>query len=127
MRKLSTAARWVVTLVLAVGLWGCATSSYPGQGPSAVIRVNNEHSNLAHVTVYLVPSLGTPERLGNVEVNRVRAFTIKRSQLAGTYRMWARPEGRRAFYSPEFNMSRGDVMEWDLRMNQVFLTGNVTD
>lgn len=115
----------LATLALAAGLGGCASSSYPGSAPAATIRVNNEHSNVPFMTVYLVPSLGTPDRLGTVGVNRSGEFKIKRTQLAGTYRLWARPEGRRGFYSPEFNLASGDILEWDVRMNHVFYKGTV--
>ena len=102
---------------------GCASPRYPGQTPSAIITVNNEHAAMSHLTVYLVPSLGTPVRLGTVDLNRSRSFTIRRQQLSGTYRLWARLGGRRSLYSPEFTLSESDVLEWDLRMNQVFLLG----
>jgi len=88
-----------------------------------MIRVNNEHSAMAHLTVYIVPALGAPVRLGTVELNRSRTFSLRRDQVSGSYRLWARAEGRDGFYSPEFNLSDGEVWEWDLRMNQVFRTG----
>ncbi|UCC24379.1 MAG: hypothetical protein JSU98_11650 [Gemmatimonadales bacterium] len=108
---------------LAVLISGCATNRFPGQSPSAIITVNNEHSVLNHVTVYLVPSLGTPVRLGTVDLNDSRNFTIRRGQLSGTYRLWARQGAREGFYSPEFTLAERDVVEWDLRMNHVFLLG----
>lgn len=115
----------LTSLALVLGLGGCASSSYPGSGPAAMIRVNNEQSNVPFMTVYLVPSMGTPDRLGTVGMNQSEDFRVQRTQLAGTYRLWARPEGRRSFYSPEFNLARGDILEWDVRMNHVFYKGTV--
>jgi len=112
--------------VLVAWISACASSRFPGQGPSALVRVNNEHSTLSHLTIYLVPSLGTPVRLGTVESNRTRDFRIRRGQLTGNYRLWARVEGGNSFYSPEFTLSDRDVWEWDLRMNQLFRTGVLT-
>jgi hypothetical protein len=78
---------------------------------------------MVSLTVYLAPALGTSVRLGTVDLNKTRQFRIRRGQLAGTYRLWARPLSGRGFYSPEFTLAEGDVVEWDLRMNQVFLVG----
>lgn len=116
-------ARATLLLGLALLLAGCTSTRFPGDRPSAVITVNNEHSSLNHITIYLVPALGTPERLGTVDLNKSRDFTVRRAQISGTYRLWARSGTRRGFYSPEFSMAERDVLEWDLRMNQVFLLG----
>jgi hypothetical protein len=113
-----------VVLAGLVLLAACASPRYPGRTPSAVITVNNEHAAMNHLTAYLVPNLGTPVRLGTVDLNRSRDFTIRRVQLAGTYRLWARLGGRRGVYSPEFTLTESDVVEWDLRINQVFLLGS---
>lgn len=121
-------SRIVVLLALAVAAAasGCASASFPGRGPAAVLRVNNEHSALAYLTIYLVPALGTPVRLGTVDLNRSRDVTLRRDQVSGTYRLWARPEGRDGFYSQEFNLREGEIWEWDLRSNQVFRTGTMS-
>lgn len=116
----------LVAMALAVAASGCVSASYPGRGPAAVLRVNNEHSALAHLTIYLVPALGSPVRLGTVDLNRTREFTLRRDQVSGTYRLWARPEGRDGFYSREFNLREGEIWEWDLRANQVFRTGTMS-
>lgn len=109
----------------AIAIAGCSASRYyPGQEPMAIINVNNEHAAMATLTVYLEPALGTAVRLGTVDLNSTRQFRIRRGQLAGTYRLWGRPLSGRGFYSPEFTLAEGDVLEWDLRMNQVFLVGS---
>jgi hypothetical protein len=123
MKKLVHALRLPLAGAMAVLSIGCATPRYPGQSPSAIITVNNERTTLNHLTIYLVPSLGTPERLGTVDLNRSRNFTIRRGQLSGTYRLWARQGTRKGFYSPEFSLAESDVLEWDLHMNHVFLLG----
>lgn len=114
----------LTTLVL---MAGCASAPFPGQTPSARILVNNEHSDVASLTVHLVPSLGNTHRLGTVDLNRTKDFTVRRNALTGSYRLWARPMGGQGFYSPEFTLHRGDVVEWDLRMNQVFRLGNTSE
>lgn len=88
-----------------------------------MIRINSEGSNLPQMTVYLVPSAGTRERLGNVPVDQVRDFELRDARLVGTYRILVRPEGRGEIYSPEFNLARGDVVEWNLRLNRVYFRG----
>ena len=65
----------------------------------------------------------SPARLGTVDLNRSQNFTIRRGQLSGTYRLWARQGTRKGLYSPEFSLAESDVLEWDLHMNHVFLLG----
>ena len=79
MKTLIHSLRLPLVGALAVLSIGCATPRYPGQSPSAIITVNNERTTLNHLTIYLVPSLGTPERLGTVDLNRSRNFTISAS------------------------------------------------
>jgi len=125
MRISSNTARFLLAVALALGISACASTSYPGQGPAAVIRVNNEDSNIPRMTVYLISSVGTSEYLGDVGFDSVSDFELKSARLVGTYRVLARPEGRPEVYSPEFNLARGDVVEWNLRMRRVFFRGNV--
>jgi len=111
---------------LAILLAGCATTSFPGESrASARIVINNEHSPVER-TIHLVPSLGNTKRLGRVQHNDSDSFDIP-ERVGGTYRLWSRTSGDRGFYSPEFTLEDGYVVEWDMRLNRVIRIGTLLD
>ncbi len=118
--------RGTLVACLTVLLAACATTSFPGESrASARIVINNEHSPVER-TIHLVPSLGNAKRLGRVPHNDSGSFDIP-EQVGGTYRLWSRTSGDRGFYSPEFTLEDGYVVEWDMRLNRVIRIGTLLD
>lgn len=118
--------RVAVVTLFAVGLASCAsTARYPGdrQADAATIVVNNKSSTLSSMTVHLLTPDGVRQRLGTVNLNESRSFTVHRANLSGTYRLMAEPLGQRDLYSHEFALSEGDLVEWNLKQNYVQLRG----
>ena len=110
----------------AVLLAACATTSFPGESrASARIVINNEHSPVER-TIHLVPTLGNAKRLGRVQHNDSGSFDLP-ERVGGTYRLWSRTSGDRGFYSPEFMLEDGYVVEWDMRLNRVIRIGTLLD
>ena len=118
--------RGALVACVAVLVAACATTSFPGESrATARIVINNEHSPVER-TIHLVPALGNAQRLGRVHHNDSGSFDIDR-QVAGTYRLWSRTSGDQGFYSPEFTLEDGYVVEWDLRLNRVIRIGTLLD
>lgn len=114
----TTAVAALFTLV------GCAsTLDAPGESddgtPAARIIVDNAQSGYATLTVELVPPTGIERRLGTVDLNQSGRFTVRRVGLSGQYRLRADPLGSPEFLSPMFTLADGDVVEWDLNLNQI--------
>jgi hypothetical protein len=127
-RNVARALRMFATPLLAVAVVGCSSKAvYPGDRVSdtAVIMVNNTNTVLSQMTVHLIAPGGERKRLGNVNLNESRSFTIRRANLSGTYRLLAEPLGHREITSHSFALSEGDAVEWNLRQNFVQYRGSL--
>ncbi len=123
---LSKTLRLAAAVLFAASLPSCATTArYPGdrQANAVTIVVNNKSSTLSSMTVHLLTPDGVRQRLGTVNLNESRSFTVQRAYISGTYRLMAEPLGQRDLYSHEFTLSEGDLVEWNLKQNYVQLRG----
>lgn len=109
-------------------LSGCAsTLDPPGESrdtPTARIVVDNVRSGYATLTVEIVPSTGAERRLGTVDLNQSRRFTVSGTGVGGQVRLRADPLGGPEFLSPTFTLADGDLVEWDLHLNQILYGGD---
>lgn len=123
-RPLRVAALAFVALALAA----CASApEYPGnrENYQAVVEVNNNGSSLSNFTVHLVSATGPRQRLGNVNLNEVKTFDVNRPSSGGYYRLMAILISGAEVFSPQFALTEGDKVVWDLRQNRVLFYGNV--
>ena len=120
--------RLATLALLAVVLSACAsTPKYPGNRETyqAIVEINNAGSSLSNFTVHLVSATGPRKRLGNVNLNEVRAFEVTRPSSRGYYRLMATLITGYDLYSPQFPLTEGDLVVWDLRRNRVLFQGKV--
>lgn len=112
---------------LVAGLSSCAgTTEMPGSTPEARIVVDNTRAGVTGRTVYLVSPGRQPIRLGDLELNRKKEFTVRQRGLLGRYRLILGTPRRVRMASRWFDLNEGDRVEWDLDDNQVLFQGNVS-
>lgn len=119
--------RAAVLALTAVVATACASApDYPGnrENYQAFVEVNNDGSSLSNFTVHLVSATGPRQRLGNVNLNEVKTFDVTRPSSGGYYRLQAILISGAEVYSPQFALTEGDKVVWDLRQNRVLFFGN---
>lgn len=122
--------RPLAVLLLAFALTACASSpKYPGNRESyqAVVEIDNAGSSLSNFTVHLVSANGPRRRLGNVNLNEVKSFDVTRPSSGGYYQFMATLITGYNLYSPQFPLTEGDRVIWDLKRNRVVFAGNYRD
>lgn len=122
--------RPLAVLLLAFALTACASGpKYPGNRESyqAVVEIDNAGSSLSNFTVHLVSANGPRRRLGNVNLNEVKSFDVTRPSSGGYYQFMATLITGYNLYSPQFPLTEGDRVIWDLKRNRVVFAGNYRD
>lgn len=121
--------RWTrgLALAFATGLTAAACSGNPDpamaglDGDGSYVVVDNTNTTLGTATIYLIPTNGIRERLGTVTMNEEKAFEVQRS-VGLEYRLLAE-HGVDEFASRPFTLAEGDVVEWNLDLNQIQYRG----
>ena len=124
------ALRALAVILLAAAVSACASGpKYPGNRESyqAVVEIDNDGSLLSSFTVHLVSANGPRRRLGTVNLNEVKSFDVTRPSSGGYYRFMATLITGYNLYSPQFPLTEGDRVIWDLRRNRVVYAGNYRD
>lgn len=124
------ALRALAVILLAFAVSACASGpKYPGNRESyqAVVEIDNAGSLLSNFTVHLVSANGPRRRLGNVNLNEVKSFDVTRPSAGGYYQFMATLITGYNLYSPQFPLTEGDRVIWDLRRNRVVYAGNYRD
>jgi hypothetical protein len=124
------APRALAVVLLAFAVSACASDpKYPGNRESyqAVVEIDNAGSQLSNFTVHLVSANGPRRRLGNVNLNEVKSFDVTRPSAGGYYQFMATLITGYNLYSPQFPLTEGDRVIWDLRRNRVVYAGNYRD
>ncbi|MEQ9568868.1 MAG: hypothetical protein RLN75_01655 [Longimicrobiales bacterium] len=116
----------VLALTTVVAVACASTPDYPGnrENYQAFVEVNNNGSSLSNFTVHLVSATGPRQRLGNVNLNEVKTFDVTRPSSGGYYRLQAILISGAEVFSPQFALTEGDKVVWDLRRNRVLFYGN---
>jgi hypothetical protein len=130
-RPLKRSARTLLLALVVAASGACAASTAEspfgsaagGDPQGATIIVDNENAAFSDLTIYLVPRNGVRRRLGTVSLNQTRTFRVDRIDWSGDVRLLADPVGGRDFVSRSFVLTRGDVVEWDLGVNNVRYQG----
>lgn len=124
------ALRTLAVVLLALVVSSCASDpKYPGNRESyqATVEINNAGSQLSNFTVHLVSANGPSRRLGNVNLNEVKSFDVTRPSAGGYYRFVATLITGYDLRSPQFPLTEGDRVIWDLKRNRVLYGGNYRD
>jgi hypothetical protein len=124
------AVRALAVLLLALAVSACASGpKYPGNRESyqATVEINNTGSLLSNFTVHLVSANGPRRRLGNVNLNEVKSFDVTRPSAGGYYQFVATLITGYDLRSPQFPLTEGDRVIWDLKRNRVLFAGNYRD
>lgn len=125
--KLHRPLRLAVLALVAGIVTACASApEYPGnrENYQAYVEVDNHGSSLSNFTVHLVSATGPRKRLGNVNLNETKTFDVTRPSSGGYYRLQATLISGSEVYSPQFALTEGDKVVWDLRQNRVLFYGN---
>lgn len=114
-----------VAILALVGTLGCSTTSYPGDRTTRQARVivDNGDGQYGSMTVHLVPRGGQRQRLGIVTLNSTEEFRVNNPSINPRYQLLGAMDGGFNLLSPAFVLVEGDVVRWNLRLNQVFFEG----
>ena len=92
----------------------------------AVIEVDNTDTAVGEMTVYLVPGDGVTKRLGTVTLDERATFEVTDANWGAQFALVADLAGTPQIVSRSFTLTRGDLLEWDLRLNNLHFMGSVT-
>ncbi|MBT8403471.1 MAG: hypothetical protein KJP18_06420 [Gemmatimonadetes bacterium] len=119
--------RLAAALIAAAVLTACASNpQYPGNRETyqAQVEIDNGNSSLSNFTVHLVSANGPRQRLGNVNLNETRSFSVSYPSSGGRYQLMATLISGYELFSPAFTLTEGDMIVWNLQRNRVFFAGN---
>lgn len=122
-----TRSRFTLALVgvLALALAACSSTRFPGDRTSrqATIVVDNSDGQYGAMTVHLVARAGQRQRLGIVTLNSTEEFSVNHPSGSPRYQLLAAMDGGYTMNSPGFVLTEGDVIRWNLRLNQIVFVG----
>jgi hypothetical protein len=110
-------------LLVMVSLSACATGARGSGEASAdgqiTVRVNNNLTVPAEVTVFIVNELGSSRLLGSVPSNGSRSFQYSPTASSGRYHLVARGTGGAEITSNVFTAGGTETAVWALNSNIV--------
>lgn len=116
--------RMAVAAMVALLSAGCATNRQGGgggQGGEMVrILVQNNGTIPTHARISLIPDAGgATARVGTMATLTEETMSITLPEINGTYRLRAEGGTGYVLTSPPLNLSGGEMVTWDMRLNRV--------
>jgi hypothetical protein len=104
---------------------GCSATRFPGDRSArqATVIVDNSDGQYGAMTVHLVAQGGQRQRLGIVTLKSVEEFSVNHPSTSPRYQLLAAMDGGYNMNSPAFVLTEGDVIRWDMRLNQIQFVG----
>ena len=116
--------RATIALLLAGTAAACASASQRSADADPFeIRVRNNLVPPTSLSISLLPSVGSRSFVGLVSPSQTKTLEYDLTAPAGTYRLLAEATDGSAMASRPFVIPSDNGVEWNLSMNQIWVTG----